>query len=961
MKKLFALILIVSLTLILSVAAFAGSDFLSVNENTPQEADNIPSEEDHVIVPGKNSTSGIWLDTPGEWVAVEFTTTGSFREVSIPRTWASREDAGRAAPVTLSLYKFEYNADATLELTNPVKTVKYSTVSDNVPQAVLTLDEPVPAGTYVFKVEIDGDMDNNSYLVLDEAADGADLTNVRYINTNKTFMFSIYGEVVEGSFTAENPADAAPTEVTNIDYVLLFNGASFVENLGKGSNLGQICRPVAAGGNQLYILGWYIPPFEIADFGYQIDDNDPVFSSFNVTFEQATADILTGWGYDGSTYRKFDGLVPVLEGQHTVRVLVRYTNGVTRAVYQTSYKNDDTDIALGKPVYVDLNGLRNAAGYWADEYINDGYNPVHAPAVVADPVPLGFYPVAVSDLRAKIYIDLEALYDLSQIDLHPQGFNNFTFPSAYDLYTSADGLNWELVAGVEGREGNVDSAEPFVYVTEKRARYILLDIKGGVVVDGLVYASIGEIEVYGNYAEASDDKAPYLPYKTYEGTANVADAGGKSAWTGYTSGTLTYSFIFNTDVSFYRIGFPAFWGSPATPVTIELIKGGETVFSTDYTVPGDGGFTLMLGETLAAGEYTCRFTINDSSANSDGVYNNYIVIGYADNGLLGSEYVATERGQIAFDIYSDEQGEGFIKREYRQHVNIDTVRLDDIDQGQADGLNVTVEENSQNILVHGWLAANYPIEKYGYRVDGGEAVYDDSFIGRDPGTAEAPNGDYVAIMKAAQGLFGIPGNGYRADVLVPVTAGTHTVEIVAMVGGEEKVFFTFTYGPKGAFVEVMSRDQVTVDGVDKASFGGNAEVTDIAGNLYELTGKQLRIWGWYGNNRALDKYGVKVDGGEMVYFDRYEAEDIVNHIRTNLIKDQDVYASRFEIFVDITEGRHTAEVFAIVDGEEHLIWTVNYDCMPEEIPKTGDSVVAIFGVVLVLAMCAAVVLAKKRS
>ena len=173
------------------------------------------------------------------------------------------------------------------------------------------------------------------------------------------------------------------------------------------------------------------------------------------------------------------------------------------------------------------------------------------------------------------------------------------------------------------------------------------------------------------------------------------------------------------------------------------------------------------------------------------------------------------------------------------------------------------------------------------------------------------------------------------------------------------------------FVEYMSRDQVTIDGVDKANFGGNAEVTDIADNLYADFGKQLRIWGWYGNNYALDKYGVRVDGGEIQYFDRYEAEDIVNHFKANLIKDDDVYASRFEIFVDITEGQHTAEVFAIVNGEERLIWTINYDCMPEEVPQTtepgteppqtGDALLAMFAVIAVLAMGAAVVFARRKA
>ena len=146
----------------------------------------------------------------------------------------------------------------------------------------------------------------------------------------------------------------------------------------------------------------------------------------------------------------------------------------------------------------------------------------------------------------------------------------------------------------------------------------------------------------------------------------------------------------------------------------------------------------------------------------------------------------------------------------------------------------------------------------------------------------------------------------------------------------------FTLIKTTPFVEYMSRDQVTVNGVDKAKFGGNDAVTTIEENLYSLTGEKLRIWGWYGNNMALDKYGVKVDGGEIQYFDRYEAQDIVNHFKANLIKDDDVFASRYEIFVDITEGQHTAEVFAIVNGEEHLIWTVNYSCIPEEAPAQAE-------------------------
>ncbi|MBP5633120.1 MAG: LPXTG cell wall anchor domain-containing protein [Clostridia bacterium] len=171
------------------------------------------------------------------------------------------------------------------------------------------------------------------------------------------------------------------------------------------------------------------------------------------------------------------------------------------------------------------------------------------------------------------------------------------------------------------------------------------------------------------------------------------------------------------------------------------------------------------------------------------------------------------------------------------------------------------------------------------------------------------------------------------------------------------------------FKEGMARDQVTVNNVDKASFGGNAEVTEITENLYPLMGEQIRFWGWYANNKGLDKYGLVLDDGEMQYFDRYEAEDIVKH-NQNVFKENDVYASRYEILTAITEGRHTAKIYALYGDEQSLIWTVNYFCLPEEaqpgtepaeIPQTGDSAVTMFAVIAVLAMSGAVLFLKKKS
>ena len=197
------------------------------------------------------------------------------------------------------------------------------------------------------------------------------------------------------------------------------------------------------------------------------------------------------------------------------------------------------------------------------------------------------------------------------------------------------------------------------------------------------------------------------------------------------------------------------------------------------------------------------------------------------------------------------------------------------------------------------------------------------YLGTEGGVWELPDDEDV-VQRNTAGVFDETG------ALVP---GKYFAILLANVGygaldDLEPVFFEIK-----DYQEKMSRDQVTVDGVDKAAFGGNPEITDISENLYSLVGKQIRFWGWYGNDKALDKYGIRIDGGEMQYFDRYEAQDIVDHVKGVLKKDE-VFASRFEIMVDITEGKHTAEIYAIAEEAEieTLVWTVNYRALAVEEP-----------------------------
>ncbi|MBQ3868258.1 MAG: LPXTG cell wall anchor domain-containing protein [Clostridia bacterium] len=791
-----------------------------------------------------------------------------------------------------------------------------------------------------------------------------------------------------------------PWEYCQMDFVLLWDkDVAFKEVMGKGGELGQIKPVVDAGANGICLMGWYYPPttVEIVDYGYQVDDGEIVYGSIACINDANLAPALVSFGGDwvdrASYARNFNGNIPIQTGSHTVKLIVKFADGSTKAIYQTHYANDDSDVALNKPVRIDLkNGVRNGSGYWDDAYVNDGYNPNHKPDVVPDPVPLGFYPVAAGHVVADIYIDLEGLYDLSRVDLHSQGFYSQTFPNTYNLYTSVDGVKWDKIGGDSGRQGEVDTATPFSFATSNRARFIKLEVLSGNAVDdsGFEYLGIGEIEAYGTYAGKSNIVKPgYIPYSNYSGSVAAGDPGGNSAWTGFTTGTLTYKFLFNTDVSFYKIGFPAAWGYAGTPLKFEFKKGGEVVATAEYTAVGDSPFTLDIGKTLEAGEYEVVVTIMNDEVRPEGddnagAYVCYMVFGYATEGVLDESYFAQERGKIAFDIYSDEtNGQGFIKREYKQHANIDAVSLDGENKGNENGLSITVDENSQNILVHGWLAANYPIEKYGYKIDGGETVYDESFITKDFGTAENPNADALAIYGVSRDLFSAAGNGFRGNVVVPVIEGGHNIDIVALANGEEHVFYSFTYAPEGVHVPVTRSfdantdnqyfDSIFVNDEAAPRANGNDEVAALKALIDGSAGdiEKLGLFGWFASDSPIVQFGYVLDGAAPVFDDAFvapfgssEEEATITGTRAG--------GKRYRVNVDVTrlnDGRtHEIKVVAKLENGDTVIFDranreaiVYYKAPGAELPGTGDAMVIVLAVIALLAMSAAVVFVRRKS
>lgn len=779
---------------------------------------------------------------------------------------------------------------------------------------------------------------------------------------------------------------------TNIDYAALASANAIVENRGKGPDLGSVKVAVEKGAQFLYLIGWHYPSKPIDTFGYQTDDGDITFDDVAISYSQDTADYMKanfGAAYaNADAYRNFASMIPLYEGEHTVSYYVRHEDGSISKIYGTRYNNDDTNIALSKPVHEELEaGESFRLGYWDPSFITDGTKFVHDTGIT-DGEPLGWYST-VDTLPAYLYIDLKGVYDLSCIKVFSQGFAEYTFPAEFEVYTTLDCVNWDLVDYVEGRAGAVDSADPFVFETSNRARYICI-----AVYSGASYVSIGEVEAFGTFVEEASGRAPYMDYYTnYDGSL-INDPGFNAGWAGHGTGDLDLQFVFNTDVEFYAVEFPMFWAFKGCPVTVEF-KNGDNVASLEGTFDGDGAVLMGFEPALPAGEYLVTMTITDATKTTDGndYYVNYFAVGSA-YGTYGWDYVASERGIIALRLYSDDaSGNGFIPRELSSHVNTDAIGKGDTSYGAEEGLNVPTEAGDEYVRYVGWLAANYPVEKYGYKLDGGETVYSDEWK-----SEEGP------ITEAALSFFPVAGSGFRANVYVPVVdSGLHEVEIVGFAGGEEIHMVSFTYGtdtqePK-EYVDYNAGESTDspVDGkaIWMNNAGEKASATFTTAGVFNKI-RLTRFWASRPDNGVPVKVRLLLTDadGELVAAGEYEPNgDNDPEIILDLEADVDAgtYTLTVEVAGDFLTGGNDGAYLVLdhcPDSEvENIDYTTNAknrgngtfafvvtgekvdgdfflpnqaDNPPVDNPGTGSAMTAVFASVVALAFVAAFVLKKKR-
>ncbi len=572
------------------------------------------------------------------------------------------------------------------------------------------------------------------------------------------------------------PAFAAEQEVLNIDWIntcmpnlddvsfCVPAAAYFDFDKAPQSYLGNLSADVQQGATIIQFVGWYMSLTALDDVGIRRDGGEIEYDGY-ARDESGLNDAIANMGYTNSAYAKRLVIeTPILSGTHKLEVVAKLAGGSTKVIYEIYYSDSDS-VAVGKPVYTSLETVPAGGGkltsdnvYWNPSFINDGV----APIFEGNEVPLGWYAsTTTGDVDSKVYIDLKGIYDINLVTLDAMGFNNIAFPNTYKVYTSLDGASWTELGGESGIAAIPQFTRDSVFEGKGNARYILLDVSRFNLLEdgqGIYYGGIGELNVIGTKVADDDGRCFLEPFRSYdEGTCKDNFTGGQeaigapSAWTGFQTGDLDFDFSFRTDVSFYKIGFPAFWSFPGTPLTFEFYKDGNLVHSFDYVTQGDSPVVIDIGTTLPKGTYDVTITITDDEMNGE-AYKCYLVLGFATDGnLYDDDYFVFERGNVAFDIYStDTKGLGFVPFDYVEpHVaekrgfdanagdglSYDQILINGTEIANGNAAVIAAKKSIDGtdgsvstITLHGWYGnGNSPTAAFGYQINGGTIVYGDYF------------------------------------------------------------------------------------------------------------------------------------------------------------------------------------------------------------------------------------------
>ena len=187
--------------------------------------------------------------------------------------------------------------------------------------------------------------------------------------------------------------------------------------------------------------------------------------------------------------------------------------------------------------------------------------------------------------------------------------------------------------------------------------------------------------------------------------------------------------------------------------------------------------------------------------------------------------------------------------------------------------NMDIFQVSADILsVQGWAGANYPADALGYKVDGGEPVFDGSVEFRDFNTPE--EGETIKSLAGQYAFrFASPAAGIS---LAGVEAGEHTITLVlrVTVGADTAVLdmasktFTISHEVPAPSLHAMSFDNIFIDGDNKTPAGNAGGWIAENPNFGDVQNIGVRGWAWV-DNGAIGQFGYQIDSQDPVFSAAY--------------------------------------------------------------------------------------------
>ena len=659
--------------------------------------------------------------------------------------------------------------------------------------------------------------------------------------------------------------------------------------------------------------GWaYITNSTIESMGYRIDDGDPVV---NAGWIQDRADVRAALGgLDASVCNGYDvrpiDVSGLAAGDHTITVVVKAADGNYVDVVAVP-------VTVSAPAAPEPALVAQNLDYWAH---------YHA----------GFDCAAV------------AVFDVGQYDgFHTYGWVGFNYEVSRIGYR-LNGVEYfpETITVTEGNDAVKEAGGEFA------VRYDMIGSFEGAVVGVNELVWIAELEdenstvmdFFGPYNFTCTEVGGTVhPQSTLFTATHPTEVSGW--WTGPVVGLPVGGVIdFKLTAPWAFDGICLMMYASNATMEIRLYnENGIQVDGANATWATDGVVTAYFTRAHAPGTYTIEFIFVDggyfvfAAGTPSG-----IPVEVSMSGFIGN--ANTLQAPVAFLTGANNPGQP--KAPTCLNAAYDDLHFDDTvlcsskaytwvaDPANQEAL--TFEKTSvEEIYMRGWAYIDKDIYSFGYRIDGGDIVYDDAFI------------DDRAQELADAGFPGAQGFA----VTVPVeklSSGEHTIEVIVI---DEDGMFTPVVKvkneveyPVGVTVTVTKLqdhesvltnknfDRYYVEGVELGQGGTGAYAGNVHTNIinkypqaYAKTGNdEITITGWAGfDGEYVETFGYKIDDQPSV-----TSPAFVTNRNAELAGAGFPYGEGFSIsfgYGSLEPGEHTVTLFATaLDEVEYELITYTF-------------------------------------